>query len=344
MLDQVQTLRPEPVTHTRPESSGAAGTLIGGGLCDAYRYKSRQPAIRIEARHTRPAGIDHHTHAFDGQAGLGDGGGQDNLAAAVGIGRDGAVLLRLRQIAIERAEQYARTHRIGVQQRQTAADFSGTGQEGQHIAVLLLHCRADRHGHVARNVALVGRGAVQDLDRIAATLAAQHRRTEQLRDSTGIQRRRHHQQAQILAQSALRVQAQGQTQIGIEMALVEFIEDYQTDAVEAGIALQAARKYRLGHNLDARARADLGLETDTIADGFTDLFTEQSSHEHGCGPRRQTARLEHDDAPSRQPRRIEQRQWHTRGLACTGRRLQDQRRVLRQGLAQRCEDDIDGQG
>ena len=51
-----------------------------------------------------------------------------------------------------------------------------------------------------------------------------------------VQRRRHHQQSQVLAQAALAVQAQGQGQIGVQTALVEFVENDQPHAVQRRIA------------------------------------------------------------------------------------------------------------
>ena len=74
------------------------------------------------------------------------------------------------------------------------------------------------------------------LDRKAAALALDHRRVaEQARDARAVERRRHHQQLQILAQALLRVARQRQAEVGIERALVEFVEQHGGDAVERRI-------------------------------------------------------------------------------------------------------------
>ena len=74
------------------------------------------------------------------------------------------------------------------------------------------------------------------LDRKGAALAVDHRRVaEQLRHPRAVERRRHHQNAQILAQTRLRVARQRQAEIGIERALVKFVEQHRGDAVERRI-------------------------------------------------------------------------------------------------------------
>ena len=52
--------------------------------------------MRIEARDAREAAVDDDAHAVDGQRGLGDVGGDDDLALFVA--RDGGVLLARRAI------------------------------------------------------------------------------------------------------------------------------------------------------------------------------------------------------------------------------------------------------
>jgi hypothetical protein len=56
---------------------------------------------------------------------------------------------------------------------------------------------------------------------------------EQGGDGLRVQRRGHHQDAQVLAQRG-RVQRQGEAEVGIEAALVELVEDQQADAASSG--------------------------------------------------------------------------------------------------------------
>jgi hypothetical protein len=49
------------------------------------------------------------------------------------------------------------------------------------------------------------------------------------------------------------VDAQGEREIGAQMALVEFIEDHELHPLERQIGLQAPGEDALGQHLDARA-------------------------------------------------------------------------------------------
>ncbi|MNG98897.1 hypothetical protein D3C79_580560 [compost metagenome] len=75
---------------------------------------------------------------------------------------------------------------------------------------------------------MAGQGLILALYREAAP-GRYHRRClwQQLRQTGIIQRRRHDQQFQIVAQPLLYVQQQRQRQIGLQAALVEFVEDHQ---------------------------------------------------------------------------------------------------------------------
>ena len=75
---------------------------------------------------------------------------------------------------------------------------------------------------------------VARLDREGAAGALDHRRVaEQARDARAVERRRHHQQPEVLAQPLLHVARQRQAEIGVERALVELIEENGGDARRA---------------------------------------------------------------------------------------------------------------
>ncbi len=108
----------------------------------------------------------------------------------------------------------------------------------------------------------------------------------------------------------------------MEIALVEFIEDYQSNPFEQGIALQPPCEDSLSDHLDAGAGRHPAVKTDGIANRFSDLFAPLLRHEAcriGCG---QSARLQHQDAFSGKPGLIQQRGRHPGGLARSRRRLQ----------------------
>ncbi len=81
----------------------------------------------------------------------------------------------------------------------------------------------------------------------------QRRLAEQLRHRPGIQGGGHDQQAQVIAQLA-QIQAQGQGQIGMDGAFVEFIKDDQPHPGKFRVVLDAPGQYPLGEHLDAGGR------------------------------------------------------------------------------------------
>ena len=91
------------------------------------------------------------------------------------------------------------------------------------------------------------------LDRKGAAFARNHRRVaEQFADPRAVERRRHHQNAQILAQAGLRIAGQRQAQIGIERTLVKLVEQHGGDAGQFGIVENLPRENSFGDDLDPR--------------------------------------------------------------------------------------------
>ena len=183
-----------------------------------------------------------------------------------------------------------------------------------------------------------------DPDREQPPVAAHHRCSAQMRCEGGtIECRRHGQQPQIRAQRLLDFQAQGEPEIGVQGALVEFVEDHGTIGSQAGVALQVAGEQPLGDHLDPRRAADLPVEAHGVADGFAHRLAQQLGHARGRRPRCQPARLEHQDPPPGEPRLGQQMQRHQRGLAGARRRLQHGGRAGGQGAAQIGQHRLDGQ-
>ena len=111
-----------------------------------------------------------------------------------------------------------------------AANFRSPGQERQHRARI----GAQRHRDGVRHLPLercVGLAAeIARLDRESAAFALDHGRVaEQFCHPRAVERRRHHEDAEIFAQARLRVARQRQPEIGIERAFVEFVEQHRGD-------------------------------------------------------------------------------------------------------------------
>ena len=102
----VLILRPQAITNTRFQSPGPARTLGGAGLGNPLSIEARHAAARIETRHPRQPGIDHHAHAVDGQTGLGNVGRQHHFALPGRRRIDSRALGIEVEFAVQRAEQH----------------------------------------------------------------------------------------------------------------------------------------------------------------------------------------------------------------------------------------------
>ena len=89
------------------------------------------------------------------------------------------------------------------------------------------HLRLDRHAGLAAEIAGLDRERRGLRSRSPARRRAASRRARR-------RGRRHHQEPQILAQPLLRVARQRQPEIGIERALVKFVEQHRGDAGQFG--------------------------------------------------------------------------------------------------------------
>jgi len=78
----VVVFRPAPVDPTRPLAPGAPGALLGRRPGHRHRDQAAQSAGQIHPCHPAQPGVDHRPHPGHGQAGLGDGGGEDHPTPA----------------------------------------------------------------------------------------------------------------------------------------------------------------------------------------------------------------------------------------------------------------------
>ena len=337
-------LVPQPIADARLGAAGAAAALVGGGARDAHGFQPRQTDIRLVARHARQAAVDDHAHAFDGERSLGNRCRQHHLAPPRRRRCDGAVLLACIERAKERDDIDARVVDAFFQKRRAAADFRRARQEHQRGARLGAERALDGVGHLGFDARARIAAEIARVDRKAAALALDHRRVaEQRRHAGAVERRRHHQEFQVLAQALLHVARQRQSEIGVERAFVEFVEQHRGNAVERRIVEHQPREHALGDDLDARALPDLGAEAHAQAHRVADLFAQRGCHARGGGARRQPARLQNENFLAVRPGLIEQHQRHACGLAGARRRHQHGGVARRQRGSQPRQRVVDGQ-
>ncbi|MNQ64002.1 hypothetical protein D3C85_784040 [compost metagenome] len=207
-----------------------------------------------------------------------------------------------------------------------AADLCLARQEHQQAAGLVGQGLEHRLYHLGlQRLARRERPPPALLHRVHAALAAHHRSAiQQARQALALQGGGHQQdlQRRLVAQQRPAVEAKGQGQVGVEAALVEFVEDHQADAFQRRVFLQAAGEDAFGDYLDARARADFRLQTNAVTDPFADLLAQLAGQALGGGAGGQAPRFQHQDGLPGQPGFVEQGERHAGGLAGAGRCLQ----------------------
>jgi hypothetical protein len=337
-------LVPQPVANAGFGAAGAAAPLVGGGARDAHGLEPRHADIRLEARHPRLPAIDNDPHTLDGQRRLRDRGGEHHLAPPLRRGRDGPVLLA----RVERAEQ---SHHIDggiadalAQKRLGATDFARSGQKDQKRAAF----RAQRAHHRVRHLALDGAARVAAEivrhDRKGAALAFHHRRIAQkLCHPRAVERRRHDQDLQILAQALLRIAREREAEVGIQGAFMEFIEQHGGDAGQFRIVEHKAGEDALGDDLDAGAARHLRAKAHAQAHRLADRLADSLRHPLGGRTRGEAARLQHDNLSAAGPGLLRQHQWNPRGLAGARRRHQHGSIAPAQSLVKARQGGINGQ-
>src|SRR5258706_11914334 len=119
-------------------------------------------------------------------------------------------------------------------------DLGRPGQEDENVAWLIAHRAGDGCRDRGFDPRSRSRLDVPRVDRKGATLARDDwRAAKELGDGTTVERCGHDEHAQVVAYERLGLQRQRESEVGVEAALVEFVEDDKTDAVERWVALEA---------------------------------------------------------------------------------------------------------
>ena len=260
-------LVPEAIADARRRAPRPPAPLFGRGPADLDRRQPRQAAGRFETRHARQAAIDHHPHALDGQTGFGNRGGQHQLAPSRRRRFDGAVLLGAVQPAVKRRDVHVGQPQPFPDQTRDAVNLTLPRQEDQNRPALF--AQGGQAGPRHRLFEPLGRIAAQvsGFDWKHPPLGLDHRRAiQQTRDADHIQRRRHDQQPQIVAQQPLCLARQRQAQVGVQTAFVKLVEQDRAHALQPRIVQDHAREHALGDDLDPGRRPDTALQPCAITD------------------------------------------------------------------------------
>ena len=139
--------------------------------------------------------------------------------------------------------------------------------------------------------------------------------TQKPRKRPAIDRRRHHQQAQLRPQPALDVQAQGEGEIRVQVPLMRLVEDHAGHALQPRVGLQAADQQALRHHLDPRRGRDLAIQARGQAHRLTHSLAQGLRHSARGGTRGHAARFQQQQLSALHPWLIPQDERHQRCLA-----------------------------
>ena len=310
---RVLAWRPQPDAAARCGAARPAGTLIGTVATDWLDPQRVEAGVGIEAIDAGGSRVDHGAHAGHGHAGFGHVGGEDDLRSRPGA--QGAVLLFGWQTAMQ-GEHVVGRLKIG-QTRGGAADLASAGQKDQHVTAVTGRDRVAHGGGGGVLDALAGGGrGMADLDREGSPRRVDHRHAKKSRHWAGIDGRGHDHDFQLRAHRALQLAQTGEGEVGVQAALVEFVEDHRADPLQKRIAAQLAGQAAFGHHPQPGITGTDALEahsiTDFAAEGGAALVADPTGEGARCDP----ARLEQVH-PARNGR--EQGGRDARAFARTGR-------------------------
>ena len=222
---------------------------------------------------------------------------------------------------------------LGVHVAQAAGDvvdLPATGQEHEHVTGSLrdgpshdrAHVVEERrlHPHPARRRDGTRGRAPDDVDGVHRVGGGDDGSVEGERQVVGGRRGGRREQAQVRAQGGARVDAEGQREVGVEVALVALVEDDGVDPRELRVALEPGHEQPRRDDLHPRLRAGASLAADRVADAPAHRLAEQPRHPLGRGADGDAARLGDEDPPADRPG---QRERHQRRLARAGRGDED---------------------
>ena len=120
---------------------------------------------------------------------------------------------------------------------------------------------------------------------------------EVARPRLGLERRRHHDDAQLGPNGLLHQPDHAEGEVAVQAAFVELVEDDDAGRFEERIVVQHPQQDAGRDDQDARGRPALLVEADVIADLARRAAVPRSlGHAPGRGAGGQPARLQHDDA------------------------------------------------
>jgi len=233
----VGALIPEPEAPAQGDAARAAPSLLGRRLRDPHRHKARHPASHVVARHPSQPRVDHHTDIRERHRGFRDRG-REHHASPAAVASEHAILLLERQSAVQQEHLEVRREARLIERLPCALQFGDAGQEDEEVPIGERQRFAHGAGHARGEGAVGAVTAPSHFDREGAPLADDHVRVAEERgDGDGLERRRHHEEAQVGAHERPRLEREREPEVGGEVPFVELVEADRRDPVEGRIVL-----------------------------------------------------------------------------------------------------------
>ena len=325
-------LFPQAVGHARPLSRRAPGALGRGGLARPRGNEVGGAGRLVVFGPPGETAVDHDRHAVECQRGFRDTRRQHHPAPALRIAADRGALSGRFDLAMQR-QDYRVAQSLG-QPLAGPLDLSHARQEGEHVSLRFSPGRNDRLGH-GFLYPLMRIGA-QPLDferkRLAGTLDHGCIPAQDPGEAGAVDRCRHDDHAQVLAQDDLALERKREAKVPVEVTFVRLVEQHRRHAGKLGIVEQAVDEDRLGYDEDPRLRRLPAVHAGRIADRLAGFLAQQFGHSLGCGAGGDAPWRSDDHLPPA-PRLIQQR-GRDRGCLARARR-RDEHRPGR--TAQGCE-------
>jgi hypothetical protein len=289
-------LLPQAVDGPRRLAAGAAGALGHRRLARPLGHQPGDPRGPVVARPAGEAGVDDDPHAVERQAGLGDRGGENHLAPAGGRCGDGGALGGGIEASVKTVEVGAGGK--PVEPLGGPLDLRDSGEEGEKAPLRFGKGGADGRGHLVLDPPLGGPAEMDDLDRMRPSFAGDGGRSaHQGGEPLPVESRRHGEQPQIGAKRRLGVEGEGESEVAVEAALVDLVEQHGGDARKLGIGLDPAPEDAFGEDEYPGAGGAAGVEAGGVADRLAHPLPGQLRHPLGGGPGREAPGREEEDLP-----------------------------------------------
>ncbi len=211
-------------------------------------------------------------------------------------------------------------------------DLARAGQEDEDVTVLLGQGPAGDAGDVREELRAgaprrqpwrgARRGAPLRPDRVERTGDRDDggALAEERRDPVRLDRGRHRDEREVLAQRRAGLDEHGEEEVGVDLALVHLVEDDGAHARQLRVALETAQERAGGDELDEGLLAHLPLAAHGEAGHAADRLPEKAGEAACRGPRGDAPGLGDDDPAAQGDG---ERGRHERGLPAARRGLQD---------------------